>query len=127
MVGLYLVSIMRDTWVTSRPGGASKRCNAALNYGGISLRVAAVEPAGHQIDRVAEIEFEASKALVRSVGGVDVQVPFNYDINIWSFKRCAAHGRRCGTCLHACSFWLLMVTTSVFVTSVRSCAVCTTR
>lgn len=89
--GVYLVSIMRDTWVNI-PGYGAAKINAALNYGGISLQVATVENLlGIKIDHVAEIEFEGFKALVNSVGGVDVQVPFNFDINIWSFKQGVQH------------------------------------
>ena len=89
--GVYLVSIMRDTWVNI-PGYGSAKINEALNYGGISLQVATVENLlGIKIDHVAEIEFEGFKALVNSVGGVDVQVPFNFDINIWSFKQGMQH------------------------------------
>ena len=89
--GVYLVSIMRDTWVNI-PGYGSAKINAALNYGGISLQVATVENLlGIKIDHVAEIEFEGFKALVNSVNGVDVQVPFDFDINIWSFKQGMQH------------------------------------
>ena len=89
--GVYLVSIMRDTWVNI-PGYGAAKINAALNYGGISLQVATVENLlGIKIDHVAEIEFEGFKSLVNSVGGVDVQVPFNFDINIWSFKQGMQH------------------------------------
>ena len=89
--GVYLVSIMRDTWVNI-PGYGSAKINAALNYGGISLQVATVENLlGIKIDHVAEIEFEGFKALVNSVDGVDVQVPFNFDINAWSFKQGMQH------------------------------------
>ena len=89
--GVYLVSIMRDTWVNI-PGYGAAKINAALNYGGISLQVATVENLlGIKIDHVAEIEFEGFKALVNSVGGVDVQVPFNFDINAWSFKQGMQH------------------------------------
>jgi transcriptional regulator, LytR family len=89
--GVYLVSIMRDTWVDI-PGYGTAKVNAALNYGGVSLQVATIENlVGVKIDHVAEIEFEGFKALVNSVGGVDVQVPFNFDINIWSFKQGMQH------------------------------------
>lgn len=89
--GVYLVSIMRDTWVNI-PGYGSAKINAALNYGGISLQVATVENLlGIKVDHVAEIEFEGFKALVNSVNGVDVQVPFDFDINAWSFKQGMQH------------------------------------
>lgn len=89
--GVYLVSIMRDTWVNI-PGYGPAKINAALNYGGISLQVATVENlVGVKIDHVAEMEFEGFKSLVNSVGGVDVQVPFDFDINAWSFHRGTQH------------------------------------
>lgn len=89
--GVYLVSIMRDTWVNI-PGYGAAKINAALNYGGISLQVATVENLlGIKIDHVAEIEFEGFKSLVNSIGGVDVEVPFNFDINVWSFKQGLQH------------------------------------
>ena len=88
---VYLVSIMRDTWVNI-PGYGAAKINAALNYGGISLQVATVENLlGIKIDHVAEIEFEGFKSLVNSIGGVDVEVPFNFDINVWSFKQGLQH------------------------------------
>lgn len=89
--GVYIISIMRDTWVDI-PGYGTAKVNAALNYGGVSLQVATIENlVGVKIDHVAEIEFEGFKSLVNSVGGVDVQVPFNFDINIWSFKQGMQH------------------------------------
>lgn len=89
--GVYLVSIMRDTWVNI-PGYGPAKINAALNYGGISLQVATVENlVGVKIDHVAEMEFEGFKSLVNSVGGVDVQVPFDFDINAWSFHQGIQH------------------------------------
>ncbi len=89
--GVYLVSIMRDTWVNI-PGYGPAKINAALNYGGISLQVATVENlVGVKIDHVAEMEFEGFKSLVNSVGGVDVQVPFDFDINAWSFRQGTQH------------------------------------
>lgn len=83
--GVYLVSIMRDTWVDI-PGYGPAKINAALNYGGISLQVATVENlVGVKIDHVAEMEFEGFKSLVNAVGGVDVQVPFAFTSNVWTF------------------------------------------
>ena len=83
--GVYLVSIMRDTWVDI-PGYGPAKINAALNFGGISLQVATVENlVGVKIDHVAEIEFEGFKSLVNAVGGVDVQVPFAFTSNVSTF------------------------------------------
>ena len=83
--GVYIISIMRDTWVNI-PGYGTAKVNAALNYGGISLQVATIENlVGVKIDHVAEIEFEGFKSLVNAIGGVDVQVPFAFTSNIWTF------------------------------------------
>lgn len=83
--GVYIISIMRDTWVNI-PGYGPAKINAALNYGGISLQVATVENlVGVKIDHVAEIEFEGFKSLVNAIGGVDVQVPFAFTSNVWTF------------------------------------------
>ena len=55
--GVYLVSIMRDSWV-SIPGYGNAKVNAALNYGGISLQIETIEQLiGVKIDHVAEIDF----------------------------------------------------------------------
>lgn len=83
--GVYIISIMRDTWVNI-PGYGPAKINAALNYGGISLQVATVENlVGVKIDHVAEVEFEGFKSLVNAIGGVDVQVPFAFTSNVWTF------------------------------------------
>lgn len=74
----YLISIMRDTWVNI-PGYGSAKVNAALNYGGVALQVATVEQLlGIRMDHVAEIDFEGFKALVDTLGGVDVKVPVGF-------------------------------------------------
>ena len=89
--GVYIISIMRDTWVNI-PGYGAAKINAALNYGGISLQVATVENlVGVKIDHVAEIEFEGFKSLVNAVGGVDVQVPFAFTSNVWTFTPGVMH------------------------------------
>ena len=89
--GVYIISIMRDTWVNI-PGYGPAKINAALNYGGISLQVATVENlVGVKIDHVAEIEFEGFKSLVNAVGGVDVQVPFAFTSNVWTFTPGVMH------------------------------------
>ena len=83
--GVYIISIMRDTWVNI-PGYGAAKINAALNYGGVSLQVATIENlVGVKIDHVAEIEFEGFKSLVNAIGGVDVQVPFAFTSNVWTF------------------------------------------
>lgn len=74
----YLISIMRDTWVNI-PAYGSAKVNAALNYGGVALQVATIEQLlGIRMDHVAEIDFEGFKALVDTLGGVDVKVPVGF-------------------------------------------------
>jgi transcriptional regulator len=46
---------------------------------------------GVKIDHVAEIEFEGFKSLVNAVGGVDVQVPFAFTSNVWTFTPGVMH------------------------------------
>lgn len=71
----YLISIMRDSWV-SIPGHGEAKINAALSYGGVPLLVQTVESVLQQrIDHVAFIDFEGFKGLTDAVGGVDVDVP----------------------------------------------------
>lgn len=81
----YLVSIMRDTWVNI-PGYGSHKVNAGLNYGGIALQVATIEQLlGIRMDHVAEIDFQGFKALVDTLGGVTVQVPFNFSSGRYTY------------------------------------------
>ncbi|WP_237222767.1 LCP family protein [Rothia nasimurium] len=75
----YLISVMRDTWVNI-PGYGSHKVNAGLNYGGVDLQVATIEQLlGIQMDHVAEIDFQGFKALVDTLGGVTVDVPFAFN------------------------------------------------
>lgn len=76
----YLISVMRDTWVNI-PGFGSAKVNAALNYGGVALQVATIEQLlGVKMDHVAEIDFQGFKALVDTLGGVTVNVPFTFTV-----------------------------------------------
>lgn len=89
--GVYLISIMRDSWVNI-PGYGSAKVNAALNHGGISLQVATVEQLlGIKIDHVAEIDFNGFKSLTDAVGGVDVQVPVTFSAGVWSYTAGPMH------------------------------------
>ena len=75
----YLISVMRDTWVNI-PGYGSHKVNAGLHYGGVDLQVATIEQLlGIQMDHVAEIDFQGFKALVDTLGGVTVDVPFAFN------------------------------------------------
>lgn len=83
----YLISIMRDTWVNI-PGYGSAKINAALNYGGIPLQVATIEQLlGVQMDHVAEIDFQGFKAMVDTLGGVTVNVPFTFSSGIYTYNQ----------------------------------------
>ena len=89
--GVYLISIMRDSWVNI-PGYGSAKVNAALNYGGIGLQVATIEQLlGIKIDHVAEIDFTGFKDLTNAVGGVDVQVPVAFKTGVWSYTPGTMH------------------------------------
>ena len=89
--GVYLISIMRDSWVNI-PGYGSAKVNAALNYGGIGLQVATIEQLlGIKIDHVAEIDFTGFKDLTNAVGGVDVQVPVAFKTGVWSYTSGTMH------------------------------------
>ncbi len=71
--GVYVMSIMRDSWVNI-PGHGYAKVNAAMAYGGIPLTVETVEDLlGTRIDRVALIDFEGFKGLTDALGGVTVK------------------------------------------------------
>ncbi len=77
--GIYITSIMRDSWVDI-PGYGDNKINAAFAYGGIPLTVATVEQLlDTRIDHVAVIDFEGFKGLTNALGGVTVNnsVAFN--------------------------------------------------
>ena len=91
--GVYLISIMRDSWVNI-PGFGAAKINAALNWGGIALQIQTVEQVlGVKMDHVAEIDFNGFKALTNAVGGVDVNVtrPFTTSTGVWTFTQGVNH------------------------------------
>ncbi|MCC3293024.1 LCP family protein [Arthrobacter sp. zg-Y411] len=70
--GIYVTSIMRDTWVDI-PGYGENKINAASAFGGIQLSVATVQSLFDiPIDHVAVIDFEGFKGLTEALGGVTV-------------------------------------------------------
>lgn len=76
---VYVMSIMRDSWVTI-PGYAHAKINAALSYGGVPLVVETLENLLHvRIDHVAVTSFTGFKAMTDALGGVSVdnQVAFS--------------------------------------------------
>jgi LCP family protein required for cell wall assembly len=73
--GVYLMSIMRDSWVDV-PGHGMAKMNAAYAWGGVPLTVQTVERLlDVRIDHVAEIDFEGFKDMTDALGGVTVDSP----------------------------------------------------
>ncbi|WIB77790.1 LCP family protein [Curtobacterium sp. MCPF17_002] len=73
--GVYLMSIMRDSWVDV-PGHGNAKINAAYSWGGVPLTVQTVEQLlDVRIDHVAEIDFEGFKGMTDALGGVTVNSP----------------------------------------------------
>lgn len=75
---LYLMSIMRDTWVDI-PGVGPAKINAAMAYGGVPLVVQTLEGMFKtRIDHVAIVDFEGFKSITDALGGVQVNVPLDF-------------------------------------------------
>nr|WP_237688389.1 LCP family protein [Arthrobacter jiangjiafuii] len=73
--GVYVMSIMRDTW-TEIPGYGEHKINAAMAFGGVPLVVDTVQTLfDAPIDHVAIIDFEGFKGLTDALGGVEVNNP----------------------------------------------------
>ncbi|OII31828.1 hypothetical protein BIU98_08810 [Curtobacterium sp. MMLR14_010] len=78
---VYLMSIMRDSWVDV-PGHGSAKINAAYAWGGIPLTVQTVEQLlDVRIDHVAEIDFAGFTGMTDALGGVTVDAPQAFTIN----------------------------------------------
>ncbi|WP_144764750.1 LCP family protein [Curtobacterium sp. 9128] len=72
---VYLMSIMRDSWVDV-PGHGSAKINAASSWGGVPLTVQTVEQLlDIRIDHVAEIDFAGFAGMTDALGGVTVRAP----------------------------------------------------
>lgn len=70
--GVYVMSIMRDTW-TEIPGYGEHKINAATAFGGVPLLVQTLEGMFNApIDHVAIIDFEGFVGLTDALGGVTV-------------------------------------------------------
>lgn len=77
---VYVMSIMRDTWV-SIPGYGDAKINAAMAYGGVPLLVQTLEGLfGSRVDHVVLADFEGFKSITDAVGGVDVNVPVAFTV-----------------------------------------------
>ncbi|TFD17278.1 LytR family transcriptional regulator [Cryobacterium sp. TMT1-21] len=76
---LYVMSIMRDSWLEI-PGRGEAKINAAMSYGGVPLAVQTVEGLlGARIDHVAIVDFTGFKGITDALGGVDVESPIGFD------------------------------------------------
>lgn len=84
---VYITSFPRDLYVDI-PGHGKDRINAALAFGGPSLAVTTVEDyTGVPIDHVALIDFEGIEGLVDTLGGIDVQVPLDFEADGVQFTK----------------------------------------
>lgn len=72
---VYVMSIMRDTWVDI-PGVGESKINSAFQNGGMPLMVETVEGLfGTRVDEVMSVDFEGFEGLTDALGGVTVDVP----------------------------------------------------
>lgn len=77
--GVYVTSIMRDTWVTI-PGHGQAKINAAYALGKMPLTVATLENLFNvPIDHVMTIDFSGFEGMVDALGGVTIDVPKPFD------------------------------------------------
>ncbi len=84
---IYVMSIMRDTWVDI-PGHGQAKINAALAFGGIPLVVQTLEGLfGNRVDHVAVVDFEGFKSMTEALGGVTVDVPQSFTTGQFSFYK----------------------------------------
>ncbi|MBP1301578.1 LCP family protein [Curtobacterium sp. 1310] len=75
---VYLMSIMRDSWVEV-PGHGQAKINAAYSWGGIPLTVQTVEQLlDVRIDHVAEVDLAGFADMTDALGGVTVQSPRDF-------------------------------------------------
>jgi LCP family protein required for cell wall assembly len=76
---LYVMSILRDSWLEI-PGHGTAKINAALSWGGVPLAVQTVESLlGVRIDHVAVVDFAGFKGVTDLLGGVDISNPIGFD------------------------------------------------
>lgn len=72
---VYVMSVLRDTWVDI-PGVGPAKINAAYQNGGMPLMVETLESSfGTRIDEVMSVDFAGFEGLVDALGGVTVDVP----------------------------------------------------
>jgi len=75
---IFVMSIMRDSWLTI-PGHGEAKINAAMSFGGVPLAVETVEGLlGIQIDHVAVVDFGGFAGVTDALGGVFVDNPIGF-------------------------------------------------
>lgn len=85
--GVYIMSIMRDSWVDI-PGYGDAKVNAAMAYGGVPLTIETIESLiGSRIDHVAVIDFEGFKGLTNALGGVPVYNAHTFSAGGFNFPQ----------------------------------------
>ena len=83
----YIVSVMRDLWVTI-PGHGQAKVNAALAHGGVPLLVQTLESLlGQRIDHVTLVDFAGFEVLTDAIGGVTLDVPMPFTSTLLDGKR----------------------------------------
>lgn len=84
---VYLMSIMRDSWVDV-PGHGQAKINAAYSWGGVPLTVQTVEQLlDVRIDHVAEVDLAGFADMTDALGGVTVQSPQDFTARGHRFVR----------------------------------------
>lgn len=75
---VYVISMLRDTWVNI-PGHGEAKINAAMAFGGVPLLVQTLESQlDTRIDHVAIIDFQGFRDLTTAIGGVTVDNDFDF-------------------------------------------------
>ncbi|MDO5617790.1 LCP family protein [Kocuria sp.] len=75
---VYVMSVMRDTWVDI-PGVGQGKINSAFQNGGMPLMVETLESYfGTHIDEVMEVDFAGFQGVTDALGGVTVDVPESF-------------------------------------------------
>lgn len=78
---VYVMSVMRDTWLDI-PGHGRNKINSAMAYGGVPLVVQTFEGLfGTKIDHVAVIDFQGFRDLTTALGGVTVKNDIAFTAN----------------------------------------------
>ncbi|WP_416353862.1 LCP family protein [Agrilactobacillus fermenti] len=91
-----MVSIPRDTMAQMQYSNSDKfnvqKVNAAYNIGGSSMAISTVEKlVNTPIDYYVTINMGALSKIVDAVGGVDVDVPFDFDYDWQNFRKGHMH------------------------------------